>query len=71
MTDRKTGTRDVTYDVVSVLYHALQAAETCGVYQEDAQGRGDQEAADFFRDAQQQQKQLADGAKRLLGQRLS
>ena len=35
-----TGTRDVIYDLVSVLYHALQGAETYDQYIKDAQQRG-------------------------------
>lgn len=33
-----TGTRDETYDLVSILYHALQGAETYDQYIQDAQG---------------------------------
>jgi hypothetical protein len=32
-----TGTRDVTYDLTAVLYHALQGAENCQTYMKDAQ----------------------------------
>lgn len=28
-----TGTRDVTYDLISVIYHALQGAETYQMYE--------------------------------------
>lgn len=33
-----TGTQDVTYNLVSILYHALQGAETYDQYIQDAQG---------------------------------
>jgi hypothetical protein len=59
-----TGTRDVTYDLTAVLYHALQGAENCRTYMGDAQGR--QEHRQFFEQALQAQKQLAEQAKRLL-----
>lgn len=69
-TMHSTGTRDVTYDLISVVYHALQGAETCQTYQHDAEGTGDRDAALFFREAQEQNRQLANRAKELLGQRM-
>jgi hypothetical protein len=63
-----TGTRDETYDIVAVLYHALQGAENCRTYQQDASG--DEELSRFFEEAQNQQRQIADRAKQLLGARL-
>ena len=60
MATQHTGTRDATYDVVSILYHALQGAEQ----------RGDQELGQFFRDVQEEEKRRAERAKRLLAQRL-
>jgi hypothetical protein len=59
-----TGTRDVTYDLTAVLYHALQGAENCQTYMGDAQGK--QEHRQFFQQALQAQKQLAEQAKQLL-----
>lgn len=66
----QTGTRDVTYNLVSVLYHALQGAETCLMYVQDAEQNGDDEMADFFREVIIKNRHLADEAKRLLGGRL-
>jgi len=63
-----TGTRDATYDVVSVLYHALQGAQNCQTYCDDASQ--DDELRQFFQQALDQQRQLADRAKQLLGRRL-
>ncbi len=63
-------TRDTTYDLVSVIYHALQGADTYHTYVRDAETAGDQELAAFFREAQQQQQQLAARAKELLAPRL-
>jgi rubrerythrin len=63
-----TGTRDATYNLISVLYHALQGAETYGQYASDA--GSDQDLANFFREVQQQEQQRADRAKQLLAQRL-
>jgi hypothetical protein len=63
-----TGTNNSTYNLVSVLYHALQGADLYEQYASDA--GGDQDLAGFFRDIQQQEKQRADRAKQLLATRL-
>ena len=65
-----TGTRDTTYNLISVIYHALQGAETYHTYHQDAESSGDREMASFFREAEQQNEQLAARAKEFLGQRL-
>ena len=70
-TTETTGTRDVTYDLISVIYHALQGAETYQMYEQDAQQEGDQEAAALFHEAHESSRQWADRAKSLLGQRMS
>ena len=62
-----TGTRDEHYDLVSVLYHALQGAEACERYASDAEASGDGDLAAFFREAQETQARLAEGAKAMLG----
>lgn len=61
------GTRDEHYDLVSVLYHALQGADTCSVYALDAEAAGDERLAAFFREASVMQTQLAERAKGMLG----
>jgi len=61
----QTGTRNDTYDVISVLYHALQGAENCQTYARDAQ---DGQIRDFFEKAMQVQRQLADQGKQVLQQ---
>jgi rubrerythrin len=66
-----TGTRDETYDLVSILYHALQGAETYDQYISDAEQRGDEDLAKFFRDTKEEERRRADRAKQLLAQRLS
>ena len=62
-----TGTRDEHYDLVSVLYHALHAAETMEASTLDAEAAGDERLASFFREAQAVQRQLAERAKEMLG----
>jgi len=59
-------TMDKDYDLVSVLYHALQAAETCAQYEQDARSEGSDEVAEFMRDVQQQNEEIAQRAKELL-----
>ena len=66
----KTRTSDPTYNLVSVIYHALQGAETCERYIADVDERGDKELADFFRDAQRHNADIAERGKALLRTRL-
>ncbi len=68
--EQATGTKDENYDVISVLYHCLQAASEVGQYIQDAEQSGDQELVDFFRDYQEAQRDMAERAKNLLGARL-
>ncbi|MEV6898672.1 acyl carrier protein [Amycolatopsis sp. NPDC051372] len=49
MATGETGFDDVTYDLVSVQYHALKAGHDYGQYVRDADNAGKQEIADFFR----------------------
>jgi hypothetical protein len=62
-----TGTRDEHYNLISVLYHALQGADNCITYAFDAEAAGDERLAAFFREAGVMQSQLADRAKGMLG----
>lgn len=66
---QQTGTRDVSYDLVSVLYHTLQEAETIQQYIDDAKERGDEDAAGFFAEVQKQDRSRAERAKSLLAAR--
>jgi hypothetical protein len=59
-----------TYDLVSVLYHVLEGAQTYGQYIRDAQQTGDQELVQFFQDVQKQDQQRATRAQQLLQKRL-
>ena len=64
---QQTGTRNQTYDVISVLYHALQGAENCQTYIRDAH---DEQVRSFFEQALNLQRQLADQGKEVLQQAL-
>ena len=61
-----TGTRDITYDLISTSYHLLQGAETVALYIADAEQEGNQELATFFREAKDEYQNRADRAKQLL-----
>ena len=65
-----TGTGDVIYDLVSVLYHSLQGAETYEFFESDAEEEGDQELVTFFREVREEERRRADRAKALLVTRL-
>src|SRR3712207_2100135 len=65
--EQTTGTRDVHYNLISVLYHALSGADTCERYAFDAETAGDERLAAFFRETQTMQSQIAERAKGLLG----
>jgi rubrerythrin len=65
-----TGTKDEHYNLVSVLYHALQGGETYEKYIRDAEEAGDDELAAFFRQVQDEDHQRADRAKKLLADRV-
>jgi len=69
--EQVTGTKDDIYNLVSVLYHALQGAETAQHSLQDADQAGDQELGQFFREVQDWQRHLATQAKAVLKQRLS
>ncbi len=69
MAQGNTGTDDNLYNLVSVLYHALQGAETYDKYISDA--GDDQELATFMRAVKDEGTRRADRAKELLARRLS
>jgi hypothetical protein len=59
-------TKDKDYDLVSVLYHALQGVENAGKYRQDAEREDSPEVADFMREVQEQNNRVAQRAKELL-----
>jgi hypothetical protein len=62
--------RDENYAAISVLYHALQGAETIDQYIGDAREAGDEELVSFFQETQAVYAERAAAAKRLLAERL-
>jgi hypothetical protein len=65
-----TGTEDITYNLVSIVYHALQGAETDAMYIADAQQSGDQDLVQFFTEVKAENSRRADRAKQLLARQL-
>ena len=63
-----TGASNPEYNLISVLYHALQGADLYQKYASDA--GSDQDLASFLREVQQQEQQRAERAKQLLATRL-
>jgi hypothetical protein len=61
-----TPTEDHVYGLVSVLYHALQGAQTYGKYIEDAQRASDDELVSFFEQCRTEEQARAARAKQLL-----
>ncbi len=65
-----TGTKDETFNLVSILYHALQSAETIDKYIENGGQGGGDELNQFFRETKEENSRRADRAKELLAQHL-
>ncbi len=64
-----TGVPNALYDLVSVMYHALEGGQTYSQYISDAQQSGDQELAQFFQQVQQEDSRRAQWAMQFLAQR--
>jgi len=58
------------YDLISVLYHALEGAWKCETYSRDAEKAGDEALAQFFRETHQEECARAEQAKALLRHRM-
>ena len=65
-----TGHPDEVYGLVSVLYHALQGAQTYAEYVSDAQRSRDEELVEFFQECQMEEVDRAERARGLLAARL-
>jgi hypothetical protein len=69
--DETTGTTNEQYDLISVLYHALEGAATYEVYIQDAEEAEDDELIEFFSQLQEEDYQRAERAKHLLAKRIT
>jgi hypothetical protein len=65
-----TGVPDPVYDIVSMLYHALEGGTSLEQYIRDAQQAGDNDLVAFFQKSHQDYRQCAQQAQQLLAQRL-
>ncbi len=63
-----TGASDEIYNVVSVLYHALQGAETYDKYVQDARAHGHEGLVEFFESAKREDAARARRAQEILHQ---
>jgi hypothetical protein len=61
---------DETYGLVSVLYHALQGAQTYAQYIADAERAGADELVEFFQECQSEENRRAMRAKSLLAEQI-
>jgi len=66
MATGETGFDDVTYDLISVQYHALKAGHDYGQYVRDAENAGQDEVAAFFKQVQQEDQERGSRASELL-----
>ncbi len=67
--NQQTGISNMVYNLTSVFYHAAKGGTVYAKYIDDAEGQGDQEVADFFREVQEEDAQRAQKAKELLDAR--
>ncbi len=67
--NQQTGISNTIYNLTSVFYHAAKGGTVYAKYIEDAEGQGDQELADFFREVQEEDARRAQKAKELLDAR--
>jgi hypothetical protein len=65
---QQTTTSNAYFDLISVLYHALQAEQSSATYVQDAQRSGNKDLVQFFGEVQQNASRQADKAKQLLKQ---
>ncbi|HEY9881635.1 MAG TPA: hypothetical protein V6D29_24500 [Leptolyngbyaceae cyanobacterium] len=69
-TKNTTGTDNQQYDIVSILYHALEGAASCDQYISDARKAKDDEVVSFLEQTKEEYRRLAEQAKSLLKARL-
>jgi hypothetical protein len=70
MTEQARQPKDKNYNLISMLYHSADVAETLKTYIQDAEQEGDQELVDFFSTALENNLEASQRAKELLTQRL-
>jgi hypothetical protein len=68
--EQQTGERDENYNLISVIYHSLQGAETVSKYLADSRQAGEEDLHAFMQDVQRSYRELAQRGKMLLAERL-
>ncbi len=68
--ERITGVKDQDYNLISVLYHTLQEADTLDTYLQDVGRQDDAELRQFLEEVQAENRRRAQRARALLKQRL-
>ena len=68
--EQTTGVPDPHFNLISVMYHTLQAATLYDTYIQDAEEAGDQELAQFLRETQTAAKTTGQRAQALLASRI-
>ncbi len=70
MTEQSRQPKDKNYNLISVLYHSSDNAESLKTYIQDAEQEGDQELVDFFDGVLENNLRAAQRAKEMLVSRL-
>ena len=65
---QQTSVPNIYFDLVSVLYNSLQAAQVASVYIQDAQQSGNPQLVQFFQSYQQAANQQAQQVQQILSQ---
>jgi ferritin-like metal-binding protein YciE len=65
---QQTNVPNIYFDLVSVLYNSLQAAQAASAYIQDAQQAGNQQLVQFFQSYQQAANQQAQQVQQILSQ---
>jgi len=68
MATGETGFDDVTFDLISVQYHALKAGHDYGQYVRDAKNAGKEEIASFFEQVMKEDAERAHTCHRFLAE---
>jgi len=68
---QQTSVDNLYFDLVSIVYHSLEAAQTYATYLNDAQQSGNQQFIQLVQQMQQQNDQWSQQAKQLLSQQMS
>jgi arginine utilization protein RocB len=68
--EQTTGVPDAHFDLISVIYHTLQATTLYDTYIRDAEEAGDEEVAQFLRETQDAAKTTGQKAHALLAARI-